>query len=73
VQRRKLIDTGKIPQKKRKVGVAQKSASSENKKPSHSVKHVTHLLLQDELEADESLTEIKNKNNDVTNPFALNK
>jgi len=64
---------GKIPQKKRKVGVAQKSASSENKKPSHSVKHVTHLLLQDELEADESLTEIKNKNNDVTNPFALNK
>jgi len=71
------VDTGKIPQKRRKVGVAQKSASrqknSENKKPSHSAKHVTHSLLQDELEADESSTEIKNKNDDVMNPFAFNK
>ena len=43
------VDTGKIPQKKRKVGVAQKSASrqknSENKKPSHSAKHEPHSLL----------------------------
>ena len=40
--------------------------NSENKKPSHSAKHVTHSLLQDELEANESSTEIKNKNNDIT-------
>ncbi len=57
--------------------MAQKSASSqknsENKKPSHSAEHVTHLLLQDELEADESSTEIKNKNDDAANPFAFNK
>jgi hypothetical protein len=59
------------------VGVAQKSVSrqknSKNKKLSHSAKHVTHSLLQDELEADESSREIKNKNDDVMNPFAFNK
>ena len=54
----------------------QKSASrqkkSENKKPSHSAKHVTHWLLQDELEADESSTEIKNKNDDTNRSRSTN-
>jgi len=58
-------DTGKIPRKKRKVGVVQRSASCKkdlrNEKPSHSMKHVTHSLLQDELDEDKSLMEIEKK------------
>jgi len=43
---------GKKPQKKRKVDVARRSPSCKNlrnEKPSHSTKHVTDSLLQDEL------------------------
>ena len=69
------VDTGRIPQKKRKVGVVQRSASCKkdlrNEKPSHSMKHVTHSLLQDELDEDESLMETEKKSGDVTNPFAF--
>jgi hypothetical protein len=60
------VDTSKVPQKKRKVGVVQKNFRAE--KPSHSAKHVTPSLLQDEL--DKSSTEIE-KSGDVTNPFAF--
>jgi len=65
------VDTGKVPQKKRMVGVAQRSASRKNlrnEKPSHSTKHVTHSLLQDELDKDTTRDEIAD---DVTNPFAF--
>jgi len=59
------VDTGKIPQKKEKVGVVQRSASRkkdfQNGKPSHSTKHVTPSLLQDELDEDESPMEIEKK------------
>ena len=64
-------DTGKVPRKKRKVGVVQRSASRKdlrNEKPSHSTKHVTHSLLQDELDEDTTLEEIAD---DVTNLFAF--
>jgi len=64
-------DTGKLPRKKRKVGVAQRSASCKNlrnEKPSHSTKHVTHSLLQDELNKDMTCEEIAD---DATNPFAF--
>jgi hypothetical protein len=44
------VDTGKIPRKKRKVGVVQRTTSRKknlrNEKPSLSTKHVTHSLLQ---------------------------
>ncbi len=65
------VDTGKVPRKKRKVGVAQRSAFHKdlrNEKPSHSTKHVTHLLLQDELDEDTTREEIAD---DVMNPFAF--
>jgi len=65
------VDTGKVPRKKRKVGVVQRSASCKdlrNKKPSHPTKHVTHSLLQDELDEDTTRVEIAD---DVTNPFAF--
>jgi hypothetical protein len=69
------VDTGKIPQKKRKVGVVQRSASRKkdlrNEKPSHSTKHVAPSLLQDELDKDESSMEIEKKSGDVTNPFVF--
>ena len=69
------VDTSIIPRKKRKVGVVQKSASRKkdfrNGKPSHSTKHVTHSLLQDELDGDESPMEIERKFGDVTNPFVF--
>jgi hypothetical protein len=51
--------------------VAQRSASRKslrNEKPSHSTKHVTHSLLQDELDEDTTREEIAD---DVTNPFAF--
>ena len=52
------IETGEIPQKKRKVGVVQRSTPRKkdfrNEKPSHSTKHVTPSLLQDELDENES-------------------
>jgi len=60
------VDTSKIPRKKRKVGVVQRSFR--NEKPSHSAKHVTPSLLKNEL--DESSKEIE-KSGDVTNPFAF--
>jgi hypothetical protein len=60
------VDASKIPRKKRKAGVVQRDF--QNEKPSHSAKHVTPSLLQDEL--DESSMEIK-KSGDVTNPFAF--
>jgi len=65
------VDTGKVPRKKRKVGVAQRSASPknlQNEKSSHSTKHVTHSLLQDELDKDTTREEITD---DITNPFAF--
>jgi hypothetical protein len=65
------VDIGKVPQKKGKVGVAQRSASRKNlrnEKPSHSTKHVTHSLLQDELAEDTTREKITD---DVTNPFAF--
>ncbi len=65
------VDTGKVPRKKRKVGVAQRSASRknlQNEKPSHSTKHVTHSLLQDELDKDTTREEIAD---DTMNPFAF--
>jgi len=65
------VDTGKVPRKKRKVGVARRSATrknNRNEKPSHSTKHVTDSLLQDELDA---TTHEKQIANDVTNPFAF--
>jgi hypothetical protein len=59
------VDTGKIPRKKRKVDVVQRSASRKkdfrNGKPSHSTKHVTPSLLQDELDEDKSPMEIEKK------------
>jgi len=60
----KKIDAGKIPQKKRKVGVVKRSTPRKrdfprNEKPSHSTKHVTPSLLQDELDADKSPMEIE--------------
>jgi len=64
------VDTGKVPRKKRKVNVAQRSASRKNlrnEKPSHSTKHVTDALLQDELD-DTTHEKIAD---DVTNPFAF--
>ena len=64
------VDTGKVPRKKRKVDVAQRSASRKNlrnEKPSHSMKHVTDSLLQDELDI---MTHEKIAD-DVTNPFAF--
>jgi len=65
------VDRGKVPRKKGKVGVAQRSASRknlQNEKPSHSTKHVTHSLLQDELAEDTTREKITD---DVTNPFAF--
>ena len=65
------VDTGKVPRKKRKVDVARRSASHknlQNEKPSHSTKHVTDSLLQDELDA---TTHAKQIADDVTNPFAF--
>jgi hypothetical protein len=81
-------DTGKIPRKKRKAGVVQRSDAYtdapmrmsthlrrkkdlRNEKPSHSTKHVTHSLLQDELDEDANLMEIEKKSGDVTNPFVF--
>jgi hypothetical protein len=64
------VDTGKVPRKKRKVGVVQRSASRKdlrNEKPSHSTKHVTHSLLQDELDEDKTHVEIEKRSDDVTN------
>ena len=53
----------KYLKRKRKVRVVQRSASRQknfwNKKPSHSAKHVTLSLLQDELEVDKSPMEIE--------------
>jgi hypothetical protein len=43
----------------------------QNEKPSHSTKHVTHSLLQDELDKDANLMEIEKKSGDVTNPFVF--
>jgi hypothetical protein len=67
------VDTGKILRKKRKVGVTQKDFRRE--KPSHSAKKVakkvTHSLLQDELDENESSMEVEKKSGDVTNPFAF--
>jgi hypothetical protein len=60
---------GKKPRKKRKVDVARRSASCKNlrnEKPSHSTKHVTDSLLQDELD---TTTHEKQISDDVTNPF----
>jgi len=65
------VDTGKVPQKKRKVDVPRRSATRKNprnEKPSHSAKHVTESLLQDELVA---TTHEKQIADDVTNPFAF--
>jgi len=65
------VDTGKVPRKKRKVDVPRRSATCKNprnEKPSHSVKHVTESLLQDELDA---TTHEKQIADDVTNPFAF--
>jgi len=60
------VDTGKIPRKKRKVGVVQRSTSHKkdlrNEKPSHSTKHVIPSLLEDELDEDKSPMEIGKKN-----------
>jgi len=66
------VDTGKVPRKKRKVDVARRSASHKNlrnEKPSHSTKHVTDSLLQDEFGY--TTTHEKQIANDVTNPFAF--
>jgi len=63
------VDTGKVPQKKRKVDVPRRSATHKNprnEKPSHSTKHVTDSLLQEELDA---TTHEKQISDDVTNPF----
>jgi len=63
------VDTGKVPRKKRKVDVPRRSATRKNlrnEKPSHSTKHVTDSLLQDELDA---TTHEKQIADDVTNPF----
>ncbi len=65
------VDTGKEPRKKRKVDVARRSATRknlQNEKPSHSTKHVTDSLFQDELDA---TTHEKQIADDVTNPFAF--
>ena len=56
--------------------MVQRSASRKkdfrNGKPSHSTKHVTPSLLQDELDEDESPIKIEEKKNgDVTNPFVF--
>jgi hypothetical protein len=51
--------------------VAQRSASRkdlQNEKPSHSMKHVTHSLLQDELDKDTTREETAD---DVMNPLAF--
>ena len=51
--------------------MARRSASwknLQNEKPSHSTKHVTDSLLQDELDA---TTHEKQIADDVTNPFAF--
>jgi len=61
----------KYLKKKRKVGVAQRSATRKNlrnEKPSHSTKHVTESLFHDELDA---TTHEKQIADDVTNPFAF--
>jgi len=63
------VDTGKVPRKKRKVDVPRRSATRKNprnEKPSHSTKHVTDSLLQDELD---TTTHEKQISDDVTNPF----
>jgi F0F1-type ATP synthase epsilon subunit len=65
------VDTGIVPRKKRKVDVARRSATRknlQNEKPSHSTKHVTESLFQDELDA---TTHEKQIADDVTNPFAF--
>ncbi len=65
------VDTGKVPQKKRKVDVPRRSATRKNprnEKPSHSAKHVTESLLQDEFGA---TTHEKPIADDVTSPFAF--
>ncbi len=55
--------------------MVQRSASRKkdfrNGKPSHSMKHVTPSLLQDELDEDKSPMEIEKKSGDITNPFAF--
>ena len=54
--------------------MVQRSASCKdlrNEKPSHSTKHVTHSLLQDELDEDKSRVEIEKRSDDVTNPFVF--
>ena len=61
----------KYLEKKRKVDVPRRSATRKNprnEKPSHSTKHVTHSLLQDELDEDTTREEIAD---DVTNPLAF--
>jgi len=66
------VDKGKVPRKKRKVDVARRSASRknlQNEKPSHSTKHVTDSLLQDEF--GDATTHEKQIADDVTNPFAF--
>ena len=65
------VDTGKVPQKKRKVNVPRRCATCKNprnEKPSHPAKHVTESLLQDEFGA---TTHEKPITDDVTNPFAF--
>jgi hypothetical protein len=68
--------------KRRMVDVVQRSKPHKRdvfqpEKPSHSMKHVTRSLLQDELDADECLTELEKEfgDHDVTddtmNPFAF--
>jgi len=65
------VDTGKVPQKKRKVDVARRSATRknlQNEKPSHSTKHVTESLFQDDFNV---TTHEKQIAEDVMNPFAF--
>ncbi len=65
------VDTGKAPRKKRKVDVPLRSATRKNPrngKQSHSARHVTGSLLQDEFSA---TTHAKQIADDVTNPFAF--
>jgi len=66
------VDIGKVPRKKRKVDVPRRSTTRKNprnEKPSHSAKHVTGSLLQDELDATTHV--VKQIADDVTNPFAF--
>ena len=65
------VNTGKIPRKKRKVSVDVNVARKDfrREKPSHSAKKVTHSLLQDELDENESSMEVEKKSCDVMNAF----